>query len=147
MAAYALIMSAPLLLQQEVFMRLSSPVTIPGLVLASLVRAQAAPHAGPTKPPSASAVPAAKTTAPSAAPASAPSNSLIDINTASRDQLGALPQAGSVCAHAIIRGHSYKAKSDLLAKKAIPQNASFAIQSRIVARPEIAVRPSGVVAH
>ena len=102
-------------------MRLSSPVTIPGLVLALPVRAQAASHAGPTNPPSASAAPAAKTTTPSAAPASAPANSLIDINTASGDQLDALPQAGS-------------ARADT-------------IQSRIVARPQIEVRPSGAVAH
>jgi competence protein ComEA len=128
-------------------MCLSSPITVPGLVLASRLRAKAAPQTGLTKPPPTSTTPAPKTTTPSGAPARAPSNCPIAINTALTDQLGALPQVGPARAGAIIRGHPYKAKSEVLAKKIIRQNAFDAIYGRIVAIPQVEVRPSGAVAH
>jgi competence protein ComEA len=71
--------------------------------------------------------PAATTTAPSQA-------GLIDINTASKEQLDALPQIGSARAEAIIKGRPCKAKSDLVDRKIIPENAYKAIQHKIVAR-------------
>jgi len=58
---------------------------------------------------------------------------LIDINTASKDELDKLPQIGEARAEAIIKGRPYKAKSDLVDKKIIPENAYNAIKDRIIA--------------
>jgi len=60
-------------------------------------------------------------------------SALIDINTASKDQLDKLPQIGSARADAIIKGRPYKAKNELVDKKVIPQNAYDAIKDRIIA--------------
>jgi competence protein ComEA len=105
-------------------------------VLASPVLGQTAAPTTTAKPPSTNAAPAtsaATATTPSATP-TAPSRALIDINSASKDQLDALPQIGSARADAIIKGRPYKAKSDLIEHKIIPQNAYDAIKDRIVAR-------------
>jgi DNA uptake protein ComE-like DNA-binding protein len=84
------------------------------------------------QPPPATAAPAARPASP--ATTAAPSSALIDINTASKDQLDALPQIGSTRAEAIIKGRPYKAKNELVDKKIVPQNAYDAIKDRIVAR-------------
>jgi competence protein ComEA len=107
--------------------------------LASPVLAQTAAPTTATKPPistPAPIAPAAKATAPATttvAPAHAPSAALIDINTASKDQLDALPQIGSARSEAIIKGRPYKAKNELIDKKIIPQNAYDAIKDKIIA--------------
>jgi competence protein ComEA len=101
-----------------------------GMTLASPALGQTAATA--PQPPPATAAPAARPASP--ATAAAPSSALIDINTASKDQLDALPQIGSTRAEAIIKGRPYKAKNDLVDKKIIPQNAYDAIKDRIVAR-------------
>jgi len=83
----------------------------------------------------------AQTAAPGTAPAvakpapsaSSSTSALIDINTASKDQLDKLPQIGSARADAIIKGRPYKAKNELVDKKIIPQNAYDAIRDRIIA--------------
>ena len=59
---------------------------------------------------------------------------LIDINSASKDELDALPQIGASRAEAIIKGRPYKGKNDLRDKKVIPENAYEAIKDRIIAR-------------
>ncbi len=119
-------------------MRLShlGALTALGLLVASPVFAQTTAPATATKPPAAStapAAPAAKTT-PAATPAATPARgALIDINTASKDELDKLPQIGAARADAIIKGRPYKAKNDLVDKKIIPQNAYDAIKDRIIA--------------
>jgi competence protein ComEA len=105
-----------------------------GMTLASPALGQTAaptPSTAP-QPPPATAAPAARPASP--ATTAAPSSALIDINTASKDQLDALPQIGSTRAEAIIKGRPYKAKNNLVDKKIIPQNAYDAIKDRIVAR-------------
>jgi DNA uptake protein ComE-like DNA-binding protein len=121
-------------MQQEVSMRLSSLATMFGFLLAAPAFAQTAPQATPAKPPVSSPAPTGKAAAPSTMPAAAPSSSLIDINTATKDQLEALPQIGAARADAIMKGRPYRAKSDLIDKKIIPQNAYDAIRDKIVAR-------------
>ncbi len=85
------------------------------------------------------AVPAtAQTPAPKTAPAAtvaAPAKApLLDINSATKAELDALPQIGSARADAIIKGRPYKGKDDLINKKIIPQNAYDAIKDKIIAK-------------
>ena len=68
-----------------------------------------------------------------AAPAMAQA-SLIDINSASKDQLDVLPGIGAARADAIIKGRPYKGKDDLVNKKVIPQNVYDGIKDKIIAR-------------
>ncbi|MBI2713158.1 MAG: helix-hairpin-helix domain-containing protein [Rhizobiales bacterium] len=79
--------------------------------------------------------------APAAAPAAKPATAakpaaaaLLDINSATKAELDALPQIGSARADAIIKGRPYKGKDDLINKKIIPQNAYDAIKDKIVAK-------------
>ena len=67
------------------------------------------------------------------APAMAQAN-LLDINSASKAQLDALPGIGSARADAIIKGRPYKGKDDLVNKKIIPQNVYDGIKDKIIAK-------------
>src|SRR5215207_3358344 len=87
------------------------------------------------KPAASAATPAAPALAKPAATTTAPAQAgLLDINSASKEQLDALPQIGSARAEAIIKGRPYKAKRDLVDRKIIPESAYKAIQYKIVAR-------------
>ena len=77
--------------------------------------------------------PAAKP-APAATAAKPAAAALLDINSASKAELDALPQIGSARADAIIKGRPYKGKDDLINKKIIPQIAYDAIKDKIIAK-------------
>jgi DNA uptake protein ComE-like DNA-binding protein len=68
-----------------------------------------------------------------AAPAMAQAT-LIDINSATKDQLDALPGIGAARADAIIKGRPYKGKDDLVNKKVIPHNVYDGIKDKIIAK-------------
>jgi DNA uptake protein ComE-like DNA-binding protein len=67
---------------------------------------------------------------------------LIDINSATKEQLDALPGIGPARADAIIKGRMYKGKDDLVHKKIIPQNVYDGIKDKIIAKQAAAPAPA-----
>jgi competence protein ComEA len=67
--------------------------------------------------------------APPATPAA-----LVDINTASAEDLDALPGIGKARGEAIIKGRPYKGKDDLLNRHILPPSVYDGIKSKIIAK-------------
>lgn len=79
-----------------------------------------------------SAAPAkAQTTAQKAATSA---GKLIDINSATMDELDALPGIGKAYAQKIVDGRPYKMKTDLVRKKIIPQATYDKVKDKIIAK-------------
>jgi len=90
------------------------------LLSVALAAAQTAPAASK---------PAAKTTA-----ASADATKLVDLNSATKTELTALPGIGDAYSQKIIDGRPYKMKTDLIKKKIIPQTTYDKISKLVIAK-------------
>jgi competence protein ComEA len=76
-----------------------------------------------------------KPTPPMAGKASPASpTALVDINTASAEDLDALPGIGKARGEAIIKGRPYKGKDDLLNRHILPPSVYDGIKSKIIAK-------------
>ena len=69
------------------------------------------------------------------APAPAPASNQLELNSASRDALMTLDGIGEVRADAIIRARPFKAKTELVERRLIPEALYEKISDKVFARP------------
>jgi competence protein ComEA len=103
-----------------------------GLIAATQAHAQSAATAPTTAKPTATAMPAKPTAKPAAAKAA--KVEMVDLNTATREQLVALPGIGEAYADAIIKARPFKSKDELVSKKIISSAAYKKVRTHVIAK-------------
>ena len=78
--------------------------------------------------------PAPKAPATESKMAPAPKAELLDINSATADQLAELPGIGKAYSAKIVAGRPYKGKDDLVHKDIVPQKTYDGIKDKIIAK-------------
>lgn len=99
--------------------------TLVALPAAAQTPSPRSPGSPAVSAPSATAKPPASTT---------PGSQLVDINSASAEELDKLPGVGPARAKAIIANRPYNGKDDLTQRKIIPPNVYNQIKDKIIAR-------------
>ncbi len=105
-----------------------------GLLTATPVLAQATQPAAKSDSKMAPAPAKAPATESKMAPAAAPKVELLDINSATPDQLAELPGIGKAYSAKIVAGRPYKGKDDLVNKDIVPQKTYDGIKDKIIAK-------------
>jgi DNA uptake protein ComE-like DNA-binding protein len=75
-------------------------------------------------------------------PSSAPVAKLLDLNSATKEQLDALPGIGPAYSQKIIDGRPYKSKADLVQKNIIPQSTYDKIKGLVFAGKTASPKPA-----
>ena len=94
----------------------------------------------PTTPPATRTTPPPTTTT-TPKPADAKATEVLDLNTATKQQLMTLDGIGEARSDAIIKGRPYRAKNELADKNIIPQAVYDKIKDRIIAK-QVAQAPA-----
>ncbi len=68
------------------------------------------------------------------AKAEAPKKELLDLNSASADELAELPGIGKAYSAAIVKGRPYKGKDELVQKKVVPEKTYAGIKDMVIAK-------------
>ncbi|WP_448202895.1 ComEA family DNA-binding protein [Azospirillum sp. sgz302134] len=116
-------------------------IAVPALAQSTTTSPSTTTRTQPASPPVPQAKPmppgtSGSTAAPSTATGSGASTSkskVIDINSASKDELMTLPGIGEARSDAIVKNRPYRSKDELVSKKIVPSNVYSGIKDQIAA--------------